>query len=127
MIDIKGNLLMFNKCDLRGYIFPPDCEIELPKLGYIMDGNRKNVIGKITNLTRNNVGITIEATIFPQNEKYFKDAIDNRELYFSGYYKNIRMKVPKDNGIQSLYEMSLVNVSLIYEDVYGDNSLLVHR
>lgn len=127
MIEIKGKLLMFNRCDLRGYIFPPDCTVSLPKFGYVMDSTRTNVIGKITKFARDDNGIDIEAIIFPQNEKHFADAIDNKELYFSGYYKDIKIKVPKDNGIQSPYKMSLVNVALIYDDMYGDDSLLVHR
>lgn len=121
MIKIKGNLLMFDKLDLIGYIFPKECKIDIPEFIPITYPEHTQQVGKVTKVERDDTSIRIEGEIITLDEKAFQEVLSEGSLHASGYYNGIR--VPKDDGVQVLESMTLKSVGLTLCDVYGDGSL----
>lgn len=123
MIKIKGNLLMFDKQDLIGYIFPKECKIDIPEFIPITYPTHDTQIGVVTKVERDDTCIKIGGTI-TSNEEVFREALSEGSLYASGFYTGIRIHTPIENDIQVIESMKLSSVGItLLNDVYGDGSL----
>lgn len=128
MIKIKGNLLMFDKPDLIGYIFPKDCKIDIPDaIPITYPEHHTKIVGRVTKVERDDTSIRIEGDIECLDEKAIWEALSTYDLYASGYYDNIDICVPIENPIQVMKSMTLKSVGLVRGDVYGDHSLLLEE
>lgn len=123
MIKIKGNLLIFDKLDLIGYIFPKECKINIPEFIPITYPEHTKSIGRVTKVERDDTCIQIEGEIITPDEEAFREVLSEGSLHASGYYNGIRIRVPKEDGVQVLESMTLKSVGLTLCDVYGDGSL----
>lgn len=123
MIKVKGNLLMFNKPDLIGYIFPKDCKIDIPEVIPITYPDHIKPVGKITKVERDDSCIRIEGEIMSPDEEAIRKALSTYDVYASGYYNHITIRVPVEDHIHIIKSMALKSVGLVSGDVYGDHSL----
>lgn len=127
MIKIKCNLLMFDKPDLLGRIYPKNCKIDIPRAIPITRTNHTEAIGWVTKIEHDYTSIRIEGEIEYPDEKAIREALSAHELYASVCYSDIDICAPTENPIQVIKSMKLCSVKLVPNDVYGDHSLLLEE
>lgn len=118
------NLLMFDKLDKNGNLFPKECKIEIPERIPVTNDFKfyEPTIGSAS-VTREEDRLVAEIEFCSPDEDVIKDCIRDEVIYAGGYYNQVKMH--KKNGIQVVDSMKLCCLSLTYSDVYGDKSLLI--
>ena len=126
MLRIKGTLIVFDKPDLIGHMFPKDCEItnpnNVPILALDSDpiSNTKQV-GDATNFIRSDHCITFDGYINGKDEDTYKQLLKDPGLYCGGFYR--RVKSHGENVLEVISSMELCSIGLYLGDVFGDGSL----
>ena len=126
MIKTKSNLLVFDKQDKNGNIFPKECAVTIPdfvpvlKIGCSISDPSKR-IGMLTSHHRNDFRIEIETVISFKDEDILKKAINAGLIYSGGYYRI--NKIHTENGVNVIDSLELKYVGLYTDDVFGDNDL----
>ena len=126
MIKTKSNLLIFDKQDKNGNIFPKECVVTIPDFVPVLEFGCSNndpskCIGMITSHHRNDSRIEIETAINFKDEDILKKAINDGLIYSGGYY--ILNKRHTENGVNVIDSLELKSVGLYTDDVFGDNDL----
>lgn len=126
MIKVKSNLLIFDKHDMIGNIFPKECIVTMPEFIPVTNFNSAGPdhfeqIGMVTSHTRDDHRIAIEMIIDFKNEELLKKSITEEDIYSGGYYKI--NKSHKENGVTVLDDIELKSVGLYLCDVFGDKDL----
>ena len=130
MIKATCNLLIFDKVDVNGNLFPKDMRIEAPEKVPLLSStgtitNPSDVIGN-TSARRNENGLEADVIFYDGSEAFengLKELIQDRKLYIAGYYTAV--KYHEKDGIRVIDSMRLTSTFLTYADVYGDNDLLI--
>ena len=118
------NLLMFDKPDTLGNLFPKDCKIEIPeKIPVTHDFKFYEPAIGFASVTREKDRLVAEIEFNSQDTDVIKECICNGDIYAGGYYNQV--KSHKENGIRVVESMRLLCLSPTYADVYGDKSLLI--
>lgn len=127
MIKTKSNLLIFDKYDKIGNLFPKECIVTIPEVVPVTNFNSAGpdyfdeAIGKVISYKRDNYRIEIELVIQFKDEELLKKLIEAGEVYSGGYYKI--NKSHRENGVLVLDNIELKSVGLYLSDVFGDNDL----
>lgn len=130
MFEATCNLLIFDKVDKNGNLFPKDMEIKLPeKVPVLSDAGRANrpncVIGNAS-VKRNETVLEADAIFTSEEiEGTIKDLIHDRKLYIAGYYTSV--KFHEEDGIRVIDSMRLASTFITFDDVYGDDDLIIRR
>lgn len=130
MFEAKCNLLIFDKVDKNGNLFHKDMEIKIPeKVPVLSDSGRANrpdcVIGNASVIRNETV---LEADVMFTSEEIegtVKDLIHDQKLYIAGYYTLV--KSHEEDGIRVIDSMRLASTFITFDDVYGDNDLIIRR
>lgn len=124
MLKATCNLLMFDKIDKTGNLFPKECKIEIPERIPVTNDFKfyEPAIGSAS-VTREEDRLVAEIEFCSPDEDVIKDCIRDGVVYAGGYYNQVKMH--KENDIQVVDSMKLCGMSLTYADVYGDKSLLI--
>ena len=126
MIKTKSNLLIFDKQDKNGNMFPKECVVTIPEFVPVLEFGCSNndpskCIGMITSHNRNDSRIEIETALNFKDEDILKKAINDGLIYSGGYY--ILNKRHTENGVNVIDSLELRSVGLYTDDVFGDNDL----
>ena len=124
MLKATCNLLMFDKPDTLGNLFPKECKIEIPERIPVTHDFKfyEPAIGSAS-VVREEDGLVAEIEFYSPDEDIIKDCIRDEVIYAGGYYN--RVKTHNENGFRVVDSMTLHGISLTYADVYGDKSLLI--
>ena len=127
MIKIKSNLLIFDKHDKIGNIFPKECIVTIPEFVPVTNFNSSGPdnfesIGKVISHNRDGSKIEIEAEIICKDEVILEKLIIDGKVYSGGYYK-INKAHREEDGVLVLDNIELKSVGLYFGDVYGNNDL----
>ena len=130
MIKATCNLLIFDKVDVNGNLFPKDMEIVIPEKVPLLSStgtitNPSDVIGN-TSARRNENGLEADVIFYDGSEAFengLKELIQDRKLYIAGYYTAV--KYHEKDGIRVIDSMRLASTFITYADVYGDDDLLI--
>lgn len=127
MIKTKSNLLIFDKRDKLGNIFPKECIVTMPEFIPVINYNSSGpdifeTIGKVISHNRDGSKIEIETEIIYKDEVLLKKLIIDGEVYSGGYYK-INKAHREEDGVLVLDNIELKSVGLYSDDVYGNNDL----
>lgn len=130
MIKATCNLLIFDKVDVNGNLFPKDMEIDIPEKVPLLSStgtitNQSDVIG-FTSARRNENRLEADVIFYDGSEEFengLKELIQDRKLYIAGYYTAV--KYHEKDGIRVIDSMRLTSTFLTYADVYGDDDLLI--
>lgn len=121
MIETKSNLLVFDKPDKNGHIFPKECVVNIPAVVPVTHPNKESSIGMVTSHNRDGSRIEILTRINCPDVEIIKKAIEKGDVYSGGYYKI--NKTHYENGIEVIDDITLKSVGLYLSDVFGDNDL----
>lgn len=126
MIKTKSNILIFDKFDKAGHIFPKDCVVTIPEYVPVTNFNSAGPdhfesIGRVTSHNRDGSGIEIEVEIMSKDEVLLEKSIRDGRVYSGGYYKINESH--RENGVLVLDNIELKSVGLYFSDVFGDNDL----
>ena len=98
-IKMKGRLLIFDKLDKIGRIFPKDCKISIPEkvpvIWEFIHGAPNMVLGN-ANVYKDDIGYVIEADITNFDRTLLHDQFED-SFYIGGYYNNV-----KDRNVNSI-------------------------
>ena len=92
MIKTKSNLLIFDKHDKIGNIFPKECIVTIPEFVPVTNFNSSGPdnfesIGKVISHNRDGSKIEIETEIICKDEVILEKLIIDGKVYSGGYYK----------------------------------------
>lgn len=130
MFEAACNLLIFDKVDKNGNLFPKDMEIKIPeKVPVLSDAGRANrpdcVIGNAS-VIRNETVLEADVTFTSEEiEGTIKDLIHDQKLYIAGYYTSV--KSHEEDWIRVIDSMRLASTFITFDDVYGDDDLIIRR
>ena len=127
MIKTKSNLLIFDKHDKIGNIFPKECIVTIPEFVPVTNFNSSGPdnfesIGKVISHNRDGSKIEIETEIICKDEVILENLIIDGKVYSGGYYK-INKAHREEDGVLVLDNIELKSVGLYFGDVYGNNDL----
>ena len=130
MIKSTCNLLIFDKIDKNGNLFPKDMEIVIREKVPLLSStgtiiNPPDVIGN-TSTRRNENGLEADVIFYDGSEAFengLKELIQDRKLYIAGYYTAV--KCHEKDGIRVIDSMRLASTFITCADVYGDDDLLI--
>ena len=127
MIKTKSNLLIFDKHDKIGNIFPKECIVTIPEFVPVTNFNSSGPdnfesIGKVISHNRDGSKIEIETEIICKDEVILEKLIIDGKVYSGGYYK-INKAHREEDGVLILDNIKLKSVGLYFGDVYGNNDL----
>ena len=127
MIKTKSNLLIFDKHDKIGNIFPKECIVTIPEFVPVTNFNSSGPdnfesIGKVISHNRDGSKIEIETEIICKDEVILEKLIIDGKVYSGGYYK-INKAHREEDGVLVLDNIELKSVGLYFGDVYGNNDL----
>lgn len=127
MIKTKSNLLIFDKHDKIGNIFPKECIVTIPEFVPVTNFNSSGPdnfesIGKVISHNRDGSKIEIETEIICKDEVILEKLIIDGKVYSGGYYK-INKAHREEDGVLILDNIELKSVGLYFGDVYGNNDL----
>lgn len=130
MFEATSNLLQFDKVDKNGNLFPKDMEIKISeKVPMLLDAgcaNRPNCVIGNTSVRRNETGLESDVIFTSEEiESTIKDLIHDQKLYIAGYYTSV--KSHEEDGIRVIDSMRLAFTFITFDDVYGDNDLIIRR
>lgn len=123
----KSNLLIFDKVDINGNLFPKNCRVDIPEIIPIaMFNNHGPFIGS-AEVTREETRLVATIYFDKSNKKYeeIKESIQDGDVYIGGYYK-VYGQYPgykNENGSPVYDDLKLLGAFLTFDDVYGDGSL----
>ena len=126
MIKTKSNLLIFDKYDKNGNIFPKECIVTIPEYVPVTNFNSAGpdhfeAIGRVTSHNRDGSKIEIETEIMFKDEVLLEKLIKDGKVYSEGYYKINKLR--RENGALVLDNIELKSVGLYLIDVFGNNDL----
>lgn len=127
MIKTKSNLLIFDKHDKIGNIFPKECIVTIPEFVPVTNFNSSGPdnfesIGKVISHNRDGSKIEIETEIICKDEVILEKLIIDGKVYSGGYYK-INKAHREEDGVLVMDNIELKSVGLYFGDVYGNNDL----
>ena len=127
MIKTKSNLLIFDKHDKIGNIFPKECIVTIPEFVPVTNFNSSGPdnfesIGKVISHNRDGSKIEIETEIICKDEVILEKLIIDGKVYSGGHYK-INKAHREEDGVLVLDNIELKSVGLYFGDVYGNNDL----
>lgn len=131
MVKAVSKLLVFDKVNKNRNLFPKDIEIKLPERCPIL-ANRaldyyapSDLIG-ISSVERDDTGLMADITFCfkcKEFEDLFIKLIRDGKIYIAGYYTAVKSR--KEGLIRVIESMRLVSTFITYDDVYGDDELLI--
>lgn len=126
MFKAKSNLLIFDKYDKIGNLFPKECVITIPDVVFVTNINpsypySKEPIGVVTSHNRDGSRLEIQIAINFKDEGLLKKLIEDGEVYVGGYYKINDSHM--ENGALVLDNIELKSVGLYLSDVFGNGEL----
>ena len=128
MFEAKCNLLIFDKVDVNGNLFPKDMKIDIPeKVPVLSDAgcaNRPDCVIGNASVIRNETGLEADVIFISEEiEGTVKDLIHEQKLYIAGYYTLV--KSHEKDEIRIIDSMKLAATFITFDDVYGDDDLII--
>lgn len=112
MVKMTGRLLLFDKIDKLGLIFPKDCELTYPEkcpVAWQFKFNEPTLVMGTASVTKDEKGLIcdVELTNFDRDilHNVFHD-----ESYIGGYYNKIKRH--KENGATIIDKCNLVGIGI---------------
>lgn len=128
MLKATCNLLIFDKVDKNRNLFPKDMEIKMPEKVPVLSEAKftslpSDVIGNAS--VRRNETVLEADVIFTSEEieGTIKDLIHDQKLYIAGYYTSV--KSHEEDGIRVIDSMRLASTFITFDDVYGNDDLII--
>jgi hypothetical protein len=129
MIEVKAKLLVFDKVDKCGRVFPNDCKIDIPEKVPVVLANgpftASDIIGVTLKIDRNDFDCETLLNINNLNEElleHFKEHVTDELLYAGGHFTQVETHID-DAGHTVIDGGKLVGVGIFFGDIYGDKDL----
>lgn len=129
MIEAKAKIIVFDKVDKCGRVFPKDCKIDIPEKVPVVLANgpftASDIIGVTLKIARNDFDCETLLNINNLNEElleHFKEHVTDDLLYAGGHFTQVETHID-DAGNTVIDSGKLVGVGIFFDDVYGDKDL----